>query len=53
MVYNVPRMAHREPALNHTAQRRDSNGRGRGIANCAGQPIAVRVPRLRGTQAVH
>ncbi len=31
----------------------DSNARGRGIAQSAGQPVAARVPRLRGTQAVH
>jgi len=47
---HLPRVAERDPVLNSPTQRRYSNGRGRGIARREAQPIAVRVPRLRGTQ---
>jgi len=47
---HLPRVTRRDPVLNSPTQRRYSNGRGRGIACGVEQPLAARVPRLRGTQ---
>jgi hypothetical protein len=49
---HLPHVTDRDPVLNPSPQGGTLTA-GRGIACGVGQPIAVRVPRLRGTQKDH